>query len=79
MTGQNVSTVPVLALALAVDAADRRLRQIEWLARQLALLGVHPCPRLVQDASGEAVEDMTREWLVAGHKVAENAGRRVSG
>ncbi len=42
MTGQNVSTVPVLALALAVDAADRRLRQIEWLAQKLAAYGHSP-------------------------------------
>lgn len=68
------------------EQAERDGKQIahlsaamRWLARQLALLGVRPCPRMVQDASGEAVEDMTREWLAAGHRAAESAGRRVSG
>lgn len=34
--------VPALALAMAVDAAERRRRQVEWLARKLAAYGHSP-------------------------------------
>ena len=36
------TAVPALALALAVDAADRRRRQAEWLAQRLASYGHSP-------------------------------------
>ena len=39
---QDAATVPALALALAVDAADHRRRQVEWLARKLASFGHSP-------------------------------------
>lgn len=39
---QNAPTVPAMALALAVEAAERRRRQVEWLANRLAAYGHSP-------------------------------------
>ena len=39
---QNAPTVPAMALALAVEAAERRRRQVEWLAKRLAAYGHSP-------------------------------------
>lgn len=74
MTGQSVPTVPALALALAVDAAEHRRRQVEWLAKRLAAYGHSPTQkegRLLDCGHHHCRDGCAYCWVTASEQATE--------
>ena len=73
---QNAPTVPAMALALAVEAAERRRRQVEWLAKRLAAYGHSPARkdgRELECGHAYCRHGCALCWMEAAEKAAEKA------
>ena len=77
---QNAPTVPALALALAVDVADRRRRQIEWLAQKMAAFRHAPTQkdgRRLDCGHSYCRDGCAYCWVEASERATEEPERRT--
>ncbi len=71
---RTAGATPALALALAVDAADRRRREAEWLAAKLAAYGHAPTKkdgRSLPCGHGHCKDGCAYCWLEAAERAAD--------